>query len=153
MLFVSPKGLLGSRFELSSDGVRTIGLIELLLAKTYSRITIGTQVYRASFHGTLEKRYVLKTISEEVYAAAAAPLLAGRFDLHFKDRLYSLRADSGIRNPSYILLDGEKHIGSIRTEGFFRRRFLLDCPDKLPLAIQAFLVWMVIMALKHASTA
>lgn len=152
MLFASPKGFFGSNFELSNLD-RSVGLIELLLSKSYSRITLGSQVYRATFSGVIDKEYTLETNSREVEASATAPLLAGRFDLRYNDKTYTLEADGGIRKVTFILTDSAgKHAGSLRSEGFFRHRFIMDFPDTIPLAIQAFWAWIVIMAIKRASS-
>lgn len=152
MLFASPKGFFGASFELSNLD-RSVGMIELLLAKSYSRITLGTQVYRATFEGIIDKEYKLLTASGEVEATATAPILAGRFDLRYDDKAFTLKADSGIRNVTYILTDSAgKHMGSLRSEGFFRNKFIMDFPDTMPLPIQAFLGWIVIMAVRRASS-
>lgn len=152
MLFASPRGFFASSFELR-DLDRSVGLIELLLAKTYSRITLGTQVFRATFEGVLEKEYTLLTLSGDVEASATAPLLGGRFELRHEGKSYTLKADGGIRNVTFILTDSAgKHLGSLRSEGFFRVKFIADFPDTIPLAAQAFWMWIVIMAVKRAST-
>lgn len=152
MLFASPRGFFSSSFELSNLD-RSVGLIELLLSKSYSRITLGSQVFRATFGGMIDKEYTLETLTGEVEASATAPLLAGRFDMRYDGKSYTLKADGGIRNVTYILTDSAgKHMGSLRSEGFFRHKLIMDFPDTIPLAIQAFCAWIVIMAVKRASS-
>lgn len=152
MLFASPKGFFQSRYELSNHGDRRVGLIDLNYSSEGSEITIGSSNYLAHAHGVLEREYILETFRHEPVGRASTTLLSGRFDLHFGDKVYLLKTESGFSGPSFMFYDGADVKGNIHSEGFFKRKYVIDLPEVVPIQFHAFLAWMVITMVKRSSS-
>lgn len=63
-----------------------------------------------------------------------------------------LRAKSVFRR-GFVLLDGDREIGSLSPEGIFTRRATVDLPQALPLPVKVFIIWLAVILWKRSSDA
>jgi hypothetical protein len=68
--------------------------------------------------------------------------------IHYGGRDYTLRKPSAWRR-AFVVLDGERQIGSIAPESAWTRRAIADLPADWPLPIRAFAIWLVIILWKR----
>ena len=59
-----------------------------------------------------------------------------------------------MRKPSvwrrgFVLMDGERRIGSMSPESMWTRRATADLPSDWPMPIKAFVIWLVIILWKR----
>jgi hypothetical protein len=59
----------------------------------------------------------------------------------------------GWTGGKYLLFLENREVGSVKREGFTRRRMTLDFPDEVPLVLQVFLVYIVHLQAKREAAA
>jgi hypothetical protein len=67
-----------------------------------------------------------------------------RFLVHAGAKTYTLKVASW-SGRSFALMENEVEVGRIARAGFFTARCRAELPDDLPLPVQAFLIWVVLV--------
>jgi hypothetical protein len=115
-------------------------------------LTIEGKCYRVYREGLASGDFVLES-PELIVARARKPSAFRRaFIVEHGGRQYALRANWPFRR-AFRLLDGETEIGSISPEGFLTRRAAVVMPQDMPLPVQVFVVWLVIILWKRDANA
>jgi hypothetical protein len=107
------------------------------------------QLYR---EGRFSGDFLLELNGNVVARASKPSAFQNRFEIETADRRFVLRKPSSI-NRKLIVVDGQQEIGSIYPLGTFTRRTHVDLPDDWPVAIRAFLFWIVFNVWKRANAA
>jgi hypothetical protein len=142
VLTLTPHNWFSWNFSLF-DGERT--LAEVNLSSWRERGTLMVEgveynVYRESPLG----EFLLQR-SGSVLARAEKPSMFVRsFLIKYQQKPYTLRAESAFRR-AFVLLDGEREIGSIVPKGVFTRNSVVTLPDEWPLPIQSFAIWLTLV--------
>jgi hypothetical protein len=68
--------------------------------------------------------------------------------VHYSGREYTLRKPSVWRR-TFVLMDGERQIGSIAPESMWSRRATAELPHDWPTPIKLFVIWLVIVLWKR----
>jgi len=106
-------------------------------------------VYREGF---FSGDFVLES-SDTIVARARKPSAFLRsFIVEHAGRQYTLRQHSAFRRP-FQLLDGDREVGAITQEGFFMPRASVVMPQDMPLPVQVFIAWLVIILWKRDANA
>ena len=125
------------------DGERPLAEVNLSSWRERGTLTIegaDYSVYRESLIGDF-----LLEQSGRVLARAEKPSMFRRsFIIRYKEKPYTLRAQSAFRR-AFVLLDGEREIGSIVPENAFTRNSVVTLPDEWPLPIKSFAIWLTIV--------
>jgi hypothetical protein len=87
-----------------------------------------------------------------VLARASKPSAFQRsFILRYKEKPYTLRADSAFRR-SFVLFDGSAEMGSIVPESAWTRKAQVTLPDDWPLPLKSFAIWLTIVHWKREAS-
>ena len=105
------------------------------------------QVYR---EGLMSGDFILAS-NKTVLARAKKPNAFRRsFTIEHGDKKYTLGAKSAFRR-GFILLDGNREVGSLSPQGVFTRQASADLPQHLPLSLKVFIIWLGIIMWKRES--
>ncbi|HEV7633345.1 MAG TPA: hypothetical protein VGO41_10185 [Steroidobacteraceae bacterium] len=97
--------------------------------------------------------YFLESAAGELLARAERPRRWFReLVIEHSGHQYTLRAKSALRRQ-FLLLEGSTQIGSLTPEGLFTRKAAVDLPATIPLFLQVFTMWLVMMLWKHDDAA
>ena len=111
-------------------------------------LTIDAKTYRVYREGLVSGDFLLES-PEMIVARARKPSAFRRaFIVEHSGRQYSLRTQWPC-GRAFRLLDGETEIGSISPEGFWTRRAAVVMPQDMPLSVQVFAVWLVLILWKR----
>lgn len=105
------------------------------------------QVFRDGFTGP----FILELKGTRL-ATAKKSAFSRSFAVLYEDKSYTLKAAAALRR-TFVLLEGDREIGSIIPAGFFTRRATVSLPDQLPLPIKVFLIWLTVLLWKRDSDA
>lgn len=96
-------------------------------------------------------RFFMETPAGDVIASVEKPSwLFRRYVVDFDGRRYELKALAPIAR-SFGLFDQERRIGTIRPDAILIRRTTLDLPRTMPVAVQVFLFWLVLILWRRAA--
>jgi hypothetical protein len=142
VLTLTPHNWFSWNFSLF-DGDRA--LAEVKLSSWRERGTLMVEgveytVYRESFFGDF-----LLQQSGSMLARAEKPSIFYRsFIIRYKEKSYTLQAESAFRR-AFVLLDGDREVGSIVPKSAFTRNSVVTLPDEWPLPIKSFAIWLTIV--------
>ena len=89
--------------------------------------------------------FVLESGDTIVARARKPSAFLNSFIVEHAGKQYTLRQHSG----PFQLLDGDREVGSITPEGFFTYRASVGMPQDMPLPVQVFIAWLVIILWKR----
>ena len=107
------------------------------------------QVFREHFMGG---KYLLEQNGQPIAEAQKPSALRNSFNLEFLGRKYTLRKQSLI-GRTFVLLDADLQLGLIEPQGLLTRKATISLPDTIPLPIQIFVIWLVLVLWKRESDA
>lgn len=125
------------------DGERLLADINFSSWRERGSLTIDGvdySVYRESMFGDF-----LLEQSGTVIARAEKPSAFHRsFTVRYKEKPYTLQAESAFRR-AFVLLDGNREIGSIVPENIWGRQAVVTLPDDWPLPVKSFAIWLTLL--------
>jgi hypothetical protein len=140
----APKSLFATRYYgLKRDGV-AIGQIDCGGIRQPASIVIGDATFRPARDGVLQTTYHLDGDGARLASAAPAGAAFRRFTVETGARTYTL-AVSSWAGRRFTLTENGTAVGTIARTGFFTTKCKADLPDDLPIGVQAFLIWLVII--------
>jgi hypothetical protein len=96
--------------------------------------------------------WIIERSGKAVARATKPSALQNRFEVALPNRMVVLRRLS-LFTRRFGVFDGETQIGTISPQGIFTRRATVDLPADWPLAIRAFLFWLVFLMWKRQNAA
>jgi hypothetical protein len=150
MLHALPTSWLSSHFRLESDG-RDIGRLALAAIRERATFTVKDvefSFYRESMAGD----FVLDFQGSVLARAQKTSVLKRQFTLTFEDQSYTLSASSAF-GRAFVLSEGEAEVGRVRPLKMFSNKAEIDLPDAVPLPVQVFCFWLVVVLWKRAEAA
>ncbi len=140
----APKSLFAARsYTLKRGGVE-IGRIDCGGIRQPASIVIGDATFRPARDGVLRTTYHLDGNGSRLASAAPAGAASRRFTVEAGARAYTLAVTSW-SGRRFTLSENGAAVGTIARTGFFTTKCKADLPDDLPLEVQAFLIWLVII--------
>jgi len=106
-------------------------------------------IYRESLMGD----FCLEWNGEVVARATKTSMWTRRFVVRFEGRELVLEAAS-IFTRAFVLRDageGGDELGRISPAGIFSRKAVIDLPDDVPLPVQVFMFWLVVIMWRRAA--
>ena len=140
----APKSLFAARYYTLKRGGAAIGQIDCGGIRQPASIVLGDATFRPARDGVLRTTYHLDGNGARL--ASAAPAGAGfrRFTVDAGARTYTLAVTSWA-GRRFTLSENGTAVGTIARIGFFSTKCQADLPDDLPLEVQAFLIWLVVI--------
>ena len=136
------------------DGTQPLATIDLSWWREKGELTVQGTAYQVYREGMLSGAFILEQ-GGSVMARAAKPSAFRRsFIIEHAGKQYTLRAKSAL-GREFLLLEGEREVGSISPEGIFTRCASVALPESLPPPVQIFIIWLTIILWKreaHSAT-
>jgi hypothetical protein len=102
----------------------------------------------------VNKEFVLEKDDRRIVTVLQKPSgWRGRFVFEHGSNRYELKKESTWGNTFVLSRDGIGLLGSVTREGFFKREWIVDLPEEVPLEVRVSIVWLVIILWKQAESA
>jgi hypothetical protein len=150
MLTAVPKAWLSSDFAIRSDH-GPVTEVELAWFREAGSFALGGrayQVYREPGFGP----FALAAEGMIVARAEKPSAFRDRFVVSYDGAEHVLERVSVWRR-AFALYDGDPLIGTMEPAGAFSREARIDLPDRLPLAVRIFLVWLMLITWRRGEAA
>lgn len=137
-----------------SDGARQVGGVTFARWREAGSITVGAETFAVARERRFSGEYLL-TSGGTTIARAGRPTFFGRhFEMRHDGDRYTLQRRSWF-GREYVLKRGDHVLGSVARPAIaaFRRQAQADLPSSLPLPVQLFVVWLVLLAWRQAARA
>lgn len=142
MLQARPTSCLSWNYRLLQDG-RTIGLIDQSTWRERATCTIGGVRFELYREGTVGD-FILEFEGAVLARAQKPRFLTRQFVVAFEGRTYELKAVSAWTRE-FVLRVEDVVVGRIEAESLFNRHARLRLPESLPLPVQVFVFWLVVL--------
>jgi len=144
-------GWLGRRYEVEEDELQ-VASFEFTGWSEHAELTLGPRALAVRRTGFWRPRYALLETKTEL--ASARPTGAWRrgYDIQHGEEEYTLVPGSFLGRDFDLRLRG-RELGSVRPEGWFGRRALVELDAELAPELRLFATWLVILAWRRAATA
>lgn len=143
MLQIVPESWLTWNFDVLEDDRRIASIKTTLLPESGS-FSIDGSSFRAYREGMISGKFLLDGESGTIACAEKPSAFLNSFNVEYSDKRYTLKKESLI-GRSFVLLQGGLEVGSIRPERFLSRKAALSLPADLPMPVQVFMMWLVII--------
>lgn len=131
------------------DGDREVGRLDVAVLRRRATLEVDGRLFRIRREGLMGDILLEGADGREV--ARAAPL-GRRFVVRAGDRTLVLKGARPFARD-FVLLHGDRQVGSMAREGLFRRSARVEFPVELPLPIRLFLAFLVILRWRQARAA
>jgi len=152
MIDAAPLAWYSTKFKLFRNG-REVGLLKpglLTERATFAVQDVTFEFYREGWVGD----FVLEFEGAALARADKPSALTRRFVLRVEDRRYVLEAESAFRRAFRFREEHDETVlGRIAPKGVLTRRATVDLPEDLPLPVQAFCFWLVLVLWNRAAGA
>jgi hypothetical protein len=152
MIDAAPLAWYSSKFKLFRDG-REVGLLKpglLTERATFEVKDVTFEFYREGWVSD----FVLEFEGATLARADKPSALTRRFVLTIEGQCYVLEAESAWRRAFRLRAEHDEEVlGRIAPKSPFTRRATLDLPEDLPLPVQAFCFWLVVVLWNRAAAA
>jgi hypothetical protein len=145
-----PKHAFSWEFTMT-DGGRTLARLETSWWREKGTLTVEGVEHRA-YRESLFGDFVLESGGATVARATKPSAFQRKFVITHNGVEYTLRSHSPFRR-SFVVLQGDRAIGSIAPDGVFSRKADVDLPDDLSLPLKAFILWLTVLLWKRDAQA
>ena len=145
-----PRHLFSWDFDLSLDGEFLAGL-DMSWLREGGRFSYDAREYRLAQEGFWSGDFLLAT-DQEVLARAAKSAFVRRFVVQTGEREFILEPAS-LFTRSFRLVENGLIVGYVLPNHRFTRACTLEFPDDLPVPVQVFLFWLVVLLWRRAASA
>ena len=135
-----------------SEGSRDLADITMARWRESGVVTVQGVAFRASREGRMSGDFRLQGPGATVARASKPSAFRRAFVVAHEGDHYILRSRSLV-SRAFVLLKGEREVGSVTPTSIFSRSAVIDLPADLPLPVRAFIVWLVIISWKRAARA
>ena len=146
MMTIDPLRWYNWDFTVTKDE-RTLARLDLSTWRERGAITIRDvehRVYRESLNGD----FVIERAGQVLARATKPSAFRSAFTVTYNGQAYTLHRRSAWRR-AFVLLDGDREIGSMSPDGPWMRVSTADLPRDWPMPIKAFVIWLVIVLWKR----
>jgi hypothetical protein len=150
VLQLVPQGWLGWNFDILDDD-RKIGEIKTSTLPESGTLSLDGASYHAYREGMFSGDFFLESGSQTIAQARKPSAFHSSFEITHRDRSYTLKKESFV-GRSFILLEGDREVGSIRPEGLLTRRANIAMPEMMPTPVQLFVLWLAILLWRRESS-
>jgi hypothetical protein len=151
VLQLVPESWLTWNFDVLENN-RKLAEIKTSTLPESGKLSIEGSHFRAYREGMFSGEFFLEKDGQTIARAQKPSALLNSFNIEYSDRRYTLKKESWV-GRSFVLLQGDLEVGSIRPEGFLRRKAAVSLPEDMPIPIQVFVVWLTILLWKREADA
>jgi hypothetical protein len=135
-----------------TSGDRTLAVLDVSAWCERAEIVIGDVTHRVFREGVMSGDFVMARGDRELARAAKPSVFRNTFIVRYDGTDYTLRKASAWRR-AFVLLEGERQIGSIAPESLWTRRAAADLPADWPMPIRSFVIWLAVVLWKREAAA
>ncbi len=143
MLWATPNSLFSWDFTVFCDS-EFLADIDMSWLRERADVTIGDQAFSVCRTSVMSGTFVLKSGDQVLAEAKKVSAFTRTFEIRTDDRELTLKAVS-IWKRQFALYENGAQIGQIGPTNWLRRRAVIDLPDDIPIPIQVFLFWLVVV--------
>jgi hypothetical protein len=147
MLKAIPKGWFTPDFTVLQDGT-PVADIDLSLWREAADLQIQGMTCKMYREGLVSGSFLLEAGGEVLARADKPSALFRSLEVEHRGARYILEAESALMRK-FVLKEGEREVGSIYPEHAFTSRAVVDLPVEMPLAVQVFMLWLVVLMWKR----
>lgn len=154
MLRAVPDGKFSNNFIIFDRGGTPVARADLSNWRETAKLEIRGTRYEAHSKGRAGKEFVLEKEYGPIVAVAEKPSIwRNRFVFEHAGNRYELKKESVWGSAFVLWRDGVGMIGSVRSNGLFKREWIAELPEELPLEVRVFIVWLMVILWKRAMVA
>jgi hypothetical protein len=131
-----------------TSGERRVAVLDLAVWRERATIMIGDVTHRVFRERAMSGDFLIEAGGRELARATKPSCFRDTMIVHYGGREYTLRKPS-IWRRTFVLMDGERQIGSIAPESMWSRRATAEFPQEWPTPITLFVIWLVIVLWKR----
>jgi len=129
-------------------GDRTVAVLDLSSWRERAEIVIGEVTHRVYREHAMSGDFIIEAGGRQLARATKPSAFRHTIIVHYRGKDYTLRKPSVWRR-AFVLMDGERQIGSIAPASTWTRRATAELPPDWPAPITAFVIWLVIVLWKR----
>jgi hypothetical protein len=135
-------------FDRSGTPVARADLSKWLWLET-AKLEISATSYEAYSKRLAHKEFLLEKEDGRVVAVAEKPSFwRNRRVIEHAGNRYELKKESAWRNTFVLWRDGVGPIGSVRSNGVFKREWTVELREELPMEVGVFVMWLMVIMWK-----
>lgn len=144
MLTAAPQSWMGWDFEIRDGGTLLASLCIPWFGRERGTLRIGGRTWELGRDGWYQGAFFLKQAGSIQASAEKPSALFRSFQVTFDAKEYGWEAESAFTR-SFIFIEANRVLGSVRPESVFLRRARLDLPEDLSLERKGFLLWLALL--------
>lgn len=131
------------------DGAERVARLDVAWIRERGRIEIRGMTYEIGRRGVVNPVFYLLEEGRTLVEARKPRWYRRRFEIEVGSRHYELAARSVFRRSFDLRFEGDV-VGTIAPRGIFTRKIRIDLPDELPIELQVFMTWLVVILWRRA---
>lgn len=143
MLRAIPKNLFAQKYEIFKGDER-VAAVDLAWLREAGTVEIAGTHYTIGRTGLISGSFFLKKYEDTIVSAVKSSAFSRSFVIGIGGNSYTLGAAS-VFSRRFVLRKGPSDVGEIRPAHWFTRKVVAELPIDIPLEIQVFLIWLVII--------
>jgi hypothetical protein len=143
MLDAIPHGIFSWDFTVWRNG-EAIADIDMSWFREHADVQIGGQTFSVYRESMLKGAFALQAGDRILARAWKVSVFARAFEIDFEGRKFELKATS-YWTHHFALSENGIQIGWIGPTSWLGRKSVIDLPEDLPLPVQVFLFWLVVV--------
>jgi len=151
VLLATPHGVFSWDFTVSRDGV-AIAEIDMAWFRERADIKIGGQTFSLHRQSAIKGSFALQSGDNILAQAQKISAFSRAFRIDTAGRKLTLKATSAWRRQ-FEVSENETLIGRIGPTGWAGRTSVIDLGNNLPVPVQVFLFWLVVVLWRRADDA
>ncbi len=149
MLTATPKHWFSWDFVVL-EGSQAVAEIDISWWRERGVLTVSGVDYHVYRQGVMSGDFILERGGLALARAEKPSAFHRSFIVEHQAKRYTLRTRSMFRR-AFLLLEGEREIGSVCPEGVFTRRATVVLPADWPLPVKVFIIWLAVVLWKRES--
>ncbi len=151
MLQLVPESWLTWNFDVLENDQQVAQIKTSTLPESGTFSILGSD-YRAYREGMFSGEFFLESDGQTIARAQKPSAFVNTFEIQHADRSYTLKKESFV-GRSFVLLQGDLEVGSIRRESLLNRKAAVSLPDNMPRPVQVFVMWLTIILWRREANA
>jgi hypothetical protein len=151
MLDAAPHSAFSWGFTVSRNGTR-VAEIGMAWFRERADVRIGDERYTVSRESVLKGTFALRGAGRVMARARKVRAWTQTVEVDAGGRVFELRPLRAWKRP-FGLFEGGAPVGRVAPTGWLTRRAVIDLPGDLPLPVQVFLFWLVVVLWRRGAAA
>jgi len=148
MLRAEPTGWFAWNYKILR-GDLCFARIDVDWARPRGEVTIDREVYEVAREGLMSGAFVMSRRGQVLASAIKPSVFQRRFEIDHDGSSYVLESRSSFLRKFVVLGADGREIGAVRPVRLLSRKAIVDMPPDMPLELQVFLTWLVLVMWKR----